>query len=814
MSRPADLVRRWLPARMVLAGCLLALLPVGCSQDPLDEIPLPEPQAQPWLETGSEEQEWNLLLLTLDTTRRDRLGCYGHIAATTPHLDRLAAEGILFEQPVASCPITLPSHATILTGLDPQEHGVRNNGTFALGEEHVTLAEILRDQGYTTGATIGAFPVAAQFGLDQGFDRYDDEFPADSRIREYETVQRTADQVTTAAIEHIAAQLEARPGAPFFHWAHYFDPHFPYTPPEEYRGRFGDYDGEIAFMDAEIGRLIEELERRGLRESTWILCVGDHGEAFGEHGEETHGMLLYGATIHVPCILVPPRGWEGIGASRVRGRRIGEVIGLRDLAPTICNALGIARGTLPASGSSLLPLIAGEHGGPRVCYMETLMPFLDYGWCELRGVRTDRWCYVRAPEVELYDSQVDPAESQNVADLHPEITARLEAWCVALAPDAGSAELQMPDPETIAKLRSLGYVAAGGSRGASVNERDPKKLMHIFGKINDARAALGLRRSREAHRLLAEALAEDPDNPEAERVLGVVLLRLGEAAAAVDVYTGLLERFPGDVELQLNLGRALLQAEQPGRAAELFLAVLDQCPQDEAALNLYPRALSRQGRGDEARAFLESYRASAANPGAALAMRATYEWELGNLAEACRLAVEALAIDPELPGALALAGEWTWRRAREAADAGRMAEADSLLRIARTQMEQALELDPLESLAAFRLAWSLSREGKLDEAEELYRQALAENPAMVEARINLANLLNQTNRVDEARRHYERVLDLGTESPDILVNYGVTLIKLGRTEEAAVAWERALELNPDPQVAEGIRSNLQRLRGQ
>ncbi|MBD3237330.1 MAG: sulfatase-like hydrolase/transferase [Candidatus Eisenbacteria bacterium] len=799
----------WIPVSLGL----LLLLP-GCGQDPLDQIPPPDGQAEAWGDGIPSAPQWNVLLLTLDTARRDRLGCYGHLAETTPHLDRLAEEGILFENAIASCPITLPSHATILTGLDPPEHGVRNNGTFVLDDAIQTLPEVLHARGYQTYATIGAFPVAARFGLDQGFDLYDDDFPAESRTRDYQTLQRTAAQVTDVALEQIAAHRDSLPGAPFFQWVHYFDPHFPYDPPEAYRARFGDYDGEVAYMDAQIGRLLEGLEHAGLRENSWILCVADHGEALGEHQEETHGMLLYGATTYVPCILVPPRDWEGYGAARVRGRRVPEAVGLRDLAPTICNLLGLPAGELPASGISLVPLIAGAHPGPRVCYMETLMPFLDYGWCELRGVRTRRWCYVRAPQVELYDLHVDPEESVNVASDHPDITRRLEAWCEVLGPDAGAVDVAPPDPETIAKLRSLGYVAAGGSRGEAVNQRDPKKLMHVFDRINDALALLGLQQTREARRLLDEALEADPGNPEALRVLGVALLRLGASDEAVELYTGLLERFPGDVELQLNLGRALLQSEDADRAAELFAALLETDPDNEAARNLYPRALRRAGRVAEARRFLEREAERADEEGPALAMRAMYEWEQGDLEEAHRLAAEALALDPALPDALALVGEWNWRRAHAEAEAGHHASADSLLRLARGQMSRALELDPLTSLAAFRMAWAMGRDGDLEKAEELYRRALAENPSMIEARVNLANLLNQTRRPGEALRHYEMVLERGAESPDILVNYGVALINLGRTREAGEAWERALALDPEPEVAEGIRANLRRLRGE
>lgn len=796
-----------------VVGALIVDLGGGCASDPVAEIPDPGTVANPWLELATQSGPWNVLLLTLDTTRADRLGCYGCEKPLTPHLDALAAEAILFEHAIASAPVTLPSHTTILTGRDPQEHGVRNNGTFILSETQTTIAEVLQAAGYATSASIGAFPVAAEFGLDQGFDLYDDDFPAENRVREWQTIQRSAAEVTALATQWIHRHLAAHPDVPFFHWAHYFDPHFPYEPPSDHRGAWSNYDGEIAFMDAQIGILLEALAEEGLRDNTWIIVVGDHGESLNEHGEDTHGIFLYGATTWVPLILAAPAKWEALPDQKLRGARIEAVVGLRDIAPTLLNALGFASGDLPASGSSLLSLIAGEAPGPRVVYMEAMIPRYDYGWCELRGVRTERWSYIRAPKVELYDLVDDPLELTNLAREEPAVVERLEAWCAHFADDTAEPDLQTPSAETIAKLRSLGYLAGNAQDAPSEECRDPKEMMGVFCGINNARAAFGLGQPKEAYRLLRAVLDKDPENPEANRVMGIVALRLGNADVAVATYERMLERYPGDAEIRLNLARAYLLALEARKAEGLFLALLEEDPWNEAALNLYPRALALDDRADEARRFLKQREANDADPSIARGIRATFEWGQGNRETAYELARQVLETNAENATAHALVGEWLWEQSHERAKAGDMSRAESLLSQAQTHVDRALELNPLESLAAFRKGWSLRRKGDVQGAIEHYERALAENPTMVLAHVNLANLLRETHRLPDALQHYEYVRSLGYAEVNMLINYGITLALMNRSPEAAEIWEEALALNPDHQTAEGIRRNLQRVRG-
>jgi len=797
------------------AGAALAALIVmavgGCSSDPTGGLPEPGPVPAPSIELGDSSRPWNLLLITLDTTRRDRLGCYGYDLPVTPHLDSLARAGVRFERAITPVPVTLPAHATILTGLNPNEHGVRNNGTFVLDSSQVSIAEVLAKHGYATGATAGAFPVAARFGLNQGFEHYDDAFPTVSRVRPWETSERRAAEVTDRALAWMA-ELGPRP---FFHWAHYFDPHTAYVPPEPFRGQFTHpYDGEIAYMDAQIGRLIHGLDALNLLAATWIVLVGDHGEALGEHQEPTHSFFIYGATQEVPCIVVPPRDWRGGSGKAWRGGRVAGVVGLRDLAPTMLHALGISTAELPASGASLLAAIGGRWRGPQVVYMETLVPALEYGWSDLRGVRTDRWAYIRAPEPELYDLKADPGETDNLVLKQPEVARRLAAWCDYLAGEGlGAQSAAALDQETVEQLRSLGYVAAAMPAELPAGGQDPKEGLPIYLKIHLARTALAGKQIDQARRLLEESLALDPGNPAATRLLGSVFLNLGQTSEAVAVFDALLARAPDDVEAHLSRAHALMAGGRLQEAEEALSALRQAVPADRAARTLYFLVLARNGKAELARRLLGEEVAAAPRDAQLLVTWARIEWGEGRVAVAETLARRALALAPTDAGALAMLGEAQWHawNVQGAPDESR-GGAPQLERI-RTAMEEALANDPLEPMAAFRLAWLERRAGNLPRAMELYERVIAIQPDMAQAHVNLANILRERGALQMAIQHYEAAKALGGANAETLCNYGIALVTLGRGAEAERAWEEALTLRPEPSLAAGLRSNLARLRG-
>ena len=412
---------------------------------------------------------FNLLLITLDTTRADRLGCYGDARAATPVLDRLAREGVRFERAYTSAPLTLPAHVSLMTGRGPQAHQVRNNGTYALRPEEATLAEELRGAGFSTAAMIAAFVLEAKFGLSQGFDRYDD---ALDKPQGYTTFRSeiTADRVHGK----FRRWLDTAPAAPFFCWVHLYDPHSPYAPPAPYSERFaGDpYRGEIAFMDETIGRMLADLQERGLLENTLVVAAGDHGEGFDEHGESGHGVFCYEESLRVPLIFRLPRLFAG-------GRTMKRPVGLVDVLPTVLDLCGLPR---PAGvqGRSLAPLLrsGAEDGGAPPLYFESLYGMEEMGWAPLSGLLSGSWKYIALPKPELYDLAADPLEKSNLylqKNAQAKRLAReLDDLLSRTVPAGASAMRPQQTRADQARLRALGYLAAGENRSWQGSGDDPK----------------------------------------------------------------------------------------------------------------------------------------------------------------------------------------------------------------------------------------------------------------------------------------------------------------------------------------------------
>jgi len=794
-------------ALVVLAG----ILPLsGCGQDPLTQIPEPAEIEQPWLEPEGSGGPWNLLLITLDTTRRDHLGCYGYELPLTPFLDEIAQRGILFERAISAVPVTLPSHCTMLTGLNPQEHGVRNNGTFLLDSTQVTVAEVLSAAGYATGATLGAMPLDEEFGLGQGFDTYDDDFPEQIH-GEDAVLERPATDVTELA----ATWIREHQSGPFFHWAHYYDPHFPYTPPPQFAQRFGfPYDGEIAYMDDELRRLFQVIDELDLLDNTWVLIVADHGESLGDHGEPAHGMFVYRATQDAPCILIPPRQWKGLPEQQTRNRRIEEVVALRDLAPTMINALGLEQDRLPCSGSSLLPLVAGTWTGPGVAYMETLVPFFDYEWSELRGIRSKRWTYVRAPEPELYDLEDDPQEQVNAIYQYPEVAQRLEAWCELFAGSSEKPlETQQIDPRTLERLRSLGYVASSIPEGSAVNDKDPKKRMHLVRKINQARNTIQSN-PQSAIELLQSVLREEPQNSVALRFLARAQLTARQWEPAYGTARKIIARLPDDQDIQIYLIKAAAMTDRFDEAETLLDMAMEQDPDSRRLLRVQAELLAVQGQDEESRRILEKL--IEGNPGdiEPLLHMARYEWTAGNLDRAAKLIEQILSQDPNVPGALAMRGELLWTDAQEMRQAGRREEAAAVLAETQRVMEHVLQLDRAEPVASFRLGVLAEIGGDLPRALQLYEQSLAREPNNPETHASIGGIYRAMQRPAEALRHLELAESLGLQSVSLLVNKGVIYATTGRLAEARAAWQAALALNPSEEIAVGIRRNLDMIKDQ
>ncbi|HXV76826.1 MAG TPA: sulfatase-like hydrolase/transferase, partial [Candidatus Polarisedimenticolaceae bacterium] len=434
-------------------------------------------------------------------------GCYGGESARTPVIDGLAARGARFDQAICGAPVTLPSHATIMTGLDVPGHGVRHNGTYRLGDEAWTLAEALAREGYATGAFVGAFVLDARYGLAQGFDHYDDavhDLAATPSMGRYN--ERPANEVVDAAIGWLERTIAVDPRRPFLAWVHLFDPHMPYEPPTEYAAMLPGrpYDREIAFCDAQIGRLLEFLAQADLLERTLVVLTADHGEGLGDHDELTHGVLIYDSTVRVPLIVSHPRLFA-------RGVDIADrVAGGTDVFPTVLGLLGVAAGQAEVDGRDLFAAAVDDD---RAIYVESLVPLLDYGWSPLRGLRRLGDKLIRAPEPEYYRVTDDPGETVDLYDDSPAagaLEARLDARLAGWPDDAAAVDRQRAlDEEELERLASLGYLRAPPS-GAAIGAQDPKRMMPLWDKIDRA-GKLSLAGDHDgAAELIGEVLDADP----------------------------------------------------------------------------------------------------------------------------------------------------------------------------------------------------------------------------------------------------------------------------------------------------------------
>lgn len=537
----------------------------------------------------------NLILVTLDTTRDDRLGCYGRSNAGTPWLDALAARGLLFRRAYTPVPLTLPAHISIFTGMYPTHTGVHVNGQTQLAHGVTTLAERLARAGFYTAAAVGGYPVTGRFPVRRGFEAYDDTLADPNNP---EGLERDAGAVVRAAL----AELPSRNGRRLFLWVHLYDPHDPYAPPSPFRERFpkDPYQGEIARVDAALAELAEGLQRDLSGESMLFCVVGDHGESLGEHGEPTHGFFAYDATVHVPLILAGPRVPRGA----IRTDPVSTV----DIVPTILGLLG-----LPAvKGLDGFPLdvAAPRASNGRDLYFETELPRRNYGWSALHGVIEGRYKLIAAPRPELYDLERDPHESMNLYDDRPQVAAKLDAWLRAsMGNAAGDGEEAAPvDP----RLRSLGYVGSGARpRGRDDALADPKDKLSLYLRFTGASRQLERGNARAALAELDPLVGEE-DTPGArfERAVALRMLgRLDDALADLDRVTSDDPSYPG---VHLERARiAAARADWSTTLRESRMALAEDPASPEALLF---RGAGREASGDVSGAEADYRRALTVNP--------------------------------------------------------------------------------------------------------------------------------------------------------------------------------------------------------
>ena len=627
-----------------------------------------------------ERPRYNVLLITLDTFRADRVG------PRTPAIAAIAAHGIRFENAMSAAPLTLPSHATILSGLLPPHHGLRNNGTGVFPVNRATLATLFSENGYRTAAFVAAFVLDRRFGLQRGFDVYDDEIPRDPALGDHLEAERRGDVVASRATEWLA-QSDARP---FFAWVHLYDAHFPYA---------GGYDAEVAFVDAQVKRILESVDR----DRTIIVIAGDHGEALGEHGELTHGMLLYEPSLHVPFILAAP----GLDARVVK-----MPVSLADLGPTVAGVAGLR---LEADGRNLAEALQrGDEPPAADLYAETEYPSL-YGWSPLAAMRRGNHKYIAAPAPELYDLAADPSETRNVLDDQRRVMRTLDAQVKAIRASAAPAPANAPDAETMAKLASLGYV--GGTVPVRTTRPDPKAMIALFRRFEEATWATTDGKLDEAAATLEELVRRDPPNPVFRASLARVEKQRGRMQRAVELYRDAVAYTPDDAHAWYDLASAFGDAGDMKHAAEAAR-----------------EALRRDGRSADAHNVL-----------------GIVELNEGHAAGAMDEFRKAIDIDP--------------RNARAYNNIGNVARATGRGAEAEQAYQKALALapayaDPLNGLGALEIDRDRHRE-----ALAYFDRALQLAPRHLEARLNRAVALQLSGDVRGAIDAYRTFLEQSANDP-------------------------------------------------
>jgi len=548
---------------------------------------------------------YNLLLVTLDTLRADRLGAYGYERGSTPNIDRLAAEGARFERVTTTVPATLPAHASIMTGLNPFEHGVRNNGAFVLRDDAVTLAEILRDQGYATAGFIGAVVLDAQFGIAQGFEHFDG-----LAAYQAETGDTSGERPGGVVVDRASAWIEGQT-APWFAWVHMYDPHDPYEPPEPYAGRFAadPYDGEIAYVDEMVGRLWRLLESTGAADNTLVVLTADHGEELGDHGEQGHSFFIYDSTVRVPMIWWAP---GKVPAGRVvRGGT--SVVDIFPTATALLGATADAGETSPAGegagvpgAADLSPLLLGADAGTSGrAYAESLIPYLDFGWSELRALVTGDYKYIAAPEPELYNLAADPGETENLVDVEVDRADAMAAELADLVADDDVTEVTgiVADADSLAGLQALGYLAGGGAN-RDRRDIDPKDMVETYeafvAGLLDAIDAIADGRYGDANETLVRLDDLSPDSYIVYYYFGQLALEAGDPATSMGVLERALELNPSYLPTYTMLANALSAAGDFRGAMDLVAQAQTMFPGSFTLALLGGAIAHEQGELDEA----------------------------------------------------------------------------------------------------------------------------------------------------------------------------------------------------------------------
>lgn len=688
----------------------------------------------------------NVLLVTIDTLRADALSAYGG-PAVTPALDRLAVEGVRFDFAHAHAVLTLTSHASILTGEYPFQHGLRDNSGYRLPRDARTAATILKQAGYATAAFVAAFPLHSRFGLNAGFDVYDDRFGEAHAPTEFNMPERPASAVVPLARDWIAGRAgragraggEGQRAQPWFVWVHVFDPHAPYRPPPPFDTQYAGqpYYGEVAATDAALAPLLDDV--RSSARPTLVIVTGDHGEGLGDHGEEAHGIFAYESTLRIPLIIAEVGGGTSDSSlvSAWRRTRAGEVSSVAarhiDILPTILDAVG-QRVPSDLHGRTLLPREERDAGSsPRTTYFEAMSGMLNHGWAPLTGVLVGRDKFIDLPIAERYDLASDPAERSNLAGRSPERDRMLAAALGAftLAPPG---KRVTEDSEAAARLRALGYVSGDAPAKARYSEADdPKRLMDLDSAVHRAVDAFSEGRAEEAAQIYQQVIDRRPGMAIAYRHLAFIEWQRGNAPGAVEVLRRAVAHGVTDTRALAQLGEYLTDT---GHVAE-GIRILDPLARNPAAdtdtLNALGIAYARAGRAEDARRVFERLLAVLPGSSAPLENLGVLALEQGDVRGAKRYFDRAVAVAPDSSRAHAGAGA----TALQSGDRTTAYEA----------WTRAVQLDSTNYEALYNLGVNLARDGRMDAARPYLDQFLRTAPPALHA-----NELREVSRLLQSGR--------------------------------------------------------------
>jgi choline-sulfatase len=730
--------------RHLVFGCALAIL-AGCGPH---RVPVK-----------------HILLVTIDTLREDRMGYMGS-SVETPNLDRLARSGAIFTQAITAAPITLPSHASILSGLYPTHHGTRFNGTFRLRDDVQTVAETLKAAGFATGAFVGSFVLDRRFGLDQGFDLYDDELPPDDPKNPEYFPERRAEVVVERALAFIRDHEQDR----FFVWVHVYDPHAPHNAPSPYAERYPGrgYDAEVAYTDASLGPLFDAVND----DETAILVIGDHGEGLGDHGESTHTLFVYDSTMRVPLIVKAP----GVP----KGSRVERQVRSVDVTPTILELASLSSKE-KIDGVSLLARLRPDDEQDLSAYGETFGTLYQFNWSALRFLRKDGFKFIEAPRPELYDLRTDPGEANNLwSDSPPEVGKRLRRELDRTVKAEQETAEKPVDEETRRRLESLGYVASSPKK----SERglpDPKDHVEVFDRVQELLApGVPLEQQIQGYRGI---LALEPDNILAQKRIAVVLAQAGRLDESVIEFQKLLRIAEFESKDWENLVSALLLLNRTEEARALTEQAVTEYPSQPELRVLRGEALEKASRFDDAlAAYAKAIELRPEIPENYL-RRGAVARQLGDDASAERDFRESLARDPKFEqGRLALA--------RLLSETDRPAEAVELLKA------EGGSANVKAALAEAHLA-----SGEYDEARALLEEAAKAEPDNTRVLALLGPVYGRAGELALAAKTLEKAISLGETSPEIRRNLAIVFLQQGSSERAIGELDKASEDDPsDPSI--------------